>query len=447
MALGGGNFVAQNKILPGSYINFVAASRASAVLSDRGIVAMPLAMSWGPEGEVFEVTKDEFLKNSKKIFGYDYAADEMLGMRELFKHAQKGLFYRLGTGATNASNNYAEAIYPGTRGNDISIVISKNNNGNEGTFDVKTLLDNVVVDVQKAVTTTTNLKANDYVTWIENINLAESVKEPLLGGEDVVEVALSRGTDATDIDYEAFLEKIESYSFNTLAVADNAKNELFVQFTISMREDKGVKFQTVLYNTSANHEGIISVTNNILGADGNETDGNKLVYWVAGAEAGCSINKTLTNSTYDGELDICVDYTQEQLETAIKNGEFLFHRVGNEVRVLEDINTLTVYDDEKNSDFSDNQVIRVLDQVGNDIAALFNEHYLGKMPNDESSRIGLWSDIVTHHKKLESLRVIENFDSEHVTVEKGEDKKSVVVTDIVTPVCAMTKLYMTVVVE
>lgn len=47
MALGGGEFITQNKILPGSYINFVAASRATAILSDRGIVAMPLVMSWG----------------------------------------------------------------------------------------------------------------------------------------------------------------------------------------------------------------------------------------------------------------------------------------------------------------------------------------------------------------------------------------------------------------
>jgi len=41
MPLGGGNFVIQNKVLPGSYINFVSASAASSALSDRGIVAYP----------------------------------------------------------------------------------------------------------------------------------------------------------------------------------------------------------------------------------------------------------------------------------------------------------------------------------------------------------------------------------------------------------------------
>lgn len=436
MALGGGKFIAQNKILPGSYINFVAASRASEIISDRGIIAMPLTMSWGPQGEVFEVTKDDFMKNSRKIFGYDYTADEMLGMRELFKNAQKGLFFRLGSSAVCASNKYADAVYPGTRGNDISFVISKNKE-NEETFDIKTLLDDVVVDIQKAVTTTVDLKPNNFVKWKENVALTETAK-----------ISLANGTNATTCEnYDDFLEKIESRSFNTLTVADQNANAVFEDFTISMREDKGVKIQTVLYKSTANHEGIISVGNELLEKDGVEVDNEMLVYWVAGAEAGCSVNKTLTNSTYDGELNIYVDYTQKQLEDAIAGGKFLFHRVGDSVRVLEDINTLTKYDDEKNPDFSDNQVIRVLDQVGNDIAVLFNEHYLGKMPNDESSRIGLWSDIVTHHKQLESLRAIENFESEHVTVEKGEGKKSVIVTDIVTPVCAMTKLYMTVVVE
>jgi len=42
MALGGGTFLVQNKVLPGSYINFISAARASAVLSDRGVATMPL---------------------------------------------------------------------------------------------------------------------------------------------------------------------------------------------------------------------------------------------------------------------------------------------------------------------------------------------------------------------------------------------------------------------
>lgn len=76
MALGGGTFTSQNKELPGAYINFVSAASASAALSDRGIATMPLELDWGVEGEVFEVTNEDFQKNSLKLFGYvgDYTS-------------------------------------------------------------------------------------------------------------------------------------------------------------------------------------------------------------------------------------------------------------------------------------------------------------------------------------------------------------------------------------
>ena len=72
MALGGGTFTVQNKKLPGAYINFVSAARASASLSDRGFAAMPLVLDWGENSKVFAVTQEDFMRNSTKIFGYDY---------------------------------------------------------------------------------------------------------------------------------------------------------------------------------------------------------------------------------------------------------------------------------------------------------------------------------------------------------------------------------------
>ena len=88
----------------------------------------------------------------------------------------------------------------------------------------------------------------------------------------------------------------------------------------------------------------------------------------------------------------------------------------------------------------------MLDQIGNDIAVLFNTQYLGKVPNNDAGRTALWNDIVTYNKELMGIEAIENFVAEDVTVSKGEDKKSVVVVNQVTPVNAMSKLYMTVIV-
>ena len=123
MALGGGTYLVQNKVLPGAYMNFVSASRASATLSDRGIAALPLALDWGPEQTVFAVTNGEFQTDSMKIFGHTYTDAAMLPLRELFQHCKTAYLFRLNSGGTKASCTYAEARYPGARGNALRVVI------------------------------------------------------------------------------------------------------------------------------------------------------------------------------------------------------------------------------------------------------------------------------------------------------------------------------------
>ena len=141
------------------------------------------------------------------------------------------------------------------------------------------------------------------------------------------------------------------------------------------------------------------------------------------------------------------NYTQVQLAAALDEGKFMFHQVGDDVRVLEDINTLVTTTEEKGEDFKSNQTIRVIDQIGNDIAVLFNTKYLGIIPNNSSGRISLWNDIVKHHQELQGIQAIENFVAEDVVVTQGNEKKAVVVDDAVEPVNAMAKLYMTCVIS
>ena len=93
--------------------------------------------------------------------------------------------------------------------------------------------------------------------------------------------------------------------------------------------------------------------------------------------------------------------------------------------------------------FKDNQTVRVIDQIANDIAVLFNTKYIGKIPNNASGRISLWNDVVTYYKNLESLQAIENFNSEDVEIEQGATKKSVVMIGKINIVGSMSQLYMT----
>jgi hypothetical protein len=441
MALGGGVFITQNKVLPGSYINFVSASRATATLADRGVAAMPITIPWGVDGEIFTVTNEEFQKDSLKIFGYPYTAPELKGLRDLFINIKEGHFFKINSGGAKASNTYCTAKYAGTRGNQIQTVIAENEASTElnPLFDVATYFDGILVDEQLGIEKAADLQNNDFCDWKSAATLAVTAG-----------VTCTNGSDGSTLDanYQTFLDKLEAYTFN--AVGTTSTNEtikgLFANWTKRMRDEVGVKFQCVLYRyASADFEGVISVENKLVGEESNETA--SLVYWVTGAEAGCEVNKSLTNATYTGEYAVDVDYTQKQLEDGIKAGKLMFHKVNDTVRLLEDINTFVSVTDDKSADFSSNQTIRVLDQIGNDIAALFNTKYLGKVPNDNAGRISLWNDIVKHHQELERIRAIEDFEPERLTVAQGETKKAVMVTDYVTPVSAMAQLYMTVIVE
>lgn len=432
MALGGGTFTVQNKVLPGAYINFVSLATATATLSDRGYATMPLELDWGIEGEVFEVTNADFQKNSMKIFGYDYTNEKLKGLRDLFKNITTLFAYRLNGDGVKASNTFATAKYAGTRGNDIKIQVQVNVD-DDSLFDVNTYLGTVMVDSQ-TVSKAADLVANDYVTFKSSAELSSTAGTPLEGGTNGA---------VTGTNHQAYLDKIESYSFNAMGVVttENTIKSLYDAFCKRMRDEVGAKFQVVLYNKASDYEGVINVKNKTTDEGWSEAS---LVYWVTGISAGCAVNKSNLNKVYDGEFAINVDYTQTQLTKAIQAGEFTLHQVGDDIRVLEDINSLVTETETKAYIFKDNQTIRVIDQIANDIAVLFNTKYLGAVPNDEAGRISLWADIVKHHEQLQDIRAIENFTDEDVKVSQGDTKKAVVVQDAVTVVNAMAKLYMTV---
>ena len=441
MALGGGTWLVQNKVLPGSYINFSSIAKASATLSDRGYAAAPFVLSWGPEDEVFAVTSGEFQKNSKAIFGYPYDHPKMWALREIFLHATTVYCYRLGLGAIKATNAHASAKYPGVRGNDISIVIAANVD-DPALWDVSTVLDGIKVDTQ-TVATVEDLAPNDYVVFNTKTELKATAGMPLQGGADAEGV--------TGDSHQAFLDKIEPYAFNAMCcpAADPTIVKLYATYTERMRDEVGAKFQLVAWQPSTvDYEGVIGVWNTATHPTIKDMEEHAVVYWATGAQAGVAVNKSLTNAKYDGELVLNTDYKQPELTAALKAGKFMFHNVNGLTRVLEDINTLLTLSDTKGEVFQSNQTMRVCDQIANDVAVLFNERYVGVVPNDASGRSTLWGDITHYIKELEKIRAVENFDPDTVTCEQGDKKKAVlVVVNGLNVVNAMAQLYMSVIIQ
>lgn len=430
MALGGGTFIVQNKVLPGAYINFVSQPRALGGLGERGTICLAMALDWGPSG-MMTVESADFQTGAKTIFGYDYVSMELRPIRELFQYGKTAKIYRLNSGEkakAQLGTLLATAKWGGSRGNSLKVVITKNVD-TEGVFDVKTFLEGEAVDTQTAKTAE-ELKPNEFVVFSGNGALTPTAGTALVGGTN---------KEVTGTEYSAFLEAAEMEDFQVLVYGgeDALTQGLFEAFTKRMRNEEGIKFVTVLFDyKKADFEGIISVKNETV------EDRAGLVYWVAGAEAGANVNESLTNRKYNGEFTVKAKYKKSQFITGLKEGEFLFYEDGQDVRVLSDINTFTSFEPARNDDFSSNRVVRVLDAIANDVAGIFSRYYLGKQSNHADGRNLLKTEIIRYHEQLQSIDAIEGFLAEDITVNQGVGKRDVVVFEKVKPTDAMEKLYM-----
>ena len=236
MALGGGTFLVQNKVLPGAYINFVSRPRAMGVMGERGVVCMGMELDWGPQ-EMMTVEAADFQTNAMEVFGFGYSHDKMKDMRELFCGAKTAKIYRINSG-TAATAKIGEltvtAKYGGLRGNDLRVVVAENVD-EEGMFDVATYMDMEQVDVQ-TVADIDSLEENKFVKFSGTGALTATAATPLTGGT-TEEVSGSGYTD--------FLATAEKEDFNVLAYngTDEVTKKLFVSFTKRLRDEEGVKFE------------------------------------------------------------------------------------------------------------------------------------------------------------------------------------------------------------
>lgn len=446
MAYGGGTFVTQNKVLPGAYINVVSTARATATVSDRGIAAIMLPLTAATAGKVIEITALEYLQDAEKILGEGLPQTTIDALDELFCKATSAFIYNNYSG--EGAKAVAEITLEGTTPTGGTVNITG------GTTTVSALGDiNIGSNTLEALFT---LSLNDAPTaWTESTTIP--------AGAHIVLTAVNAGAlvagDKTTLEGSGFavtdgtstiaaptmgqqLKALEPYDFNCIACYTDEEDDVsdFCSQIELWRDTVGKKCVGVVYNQDdPDYEGIINVINTVNDEGAPEY---ALVAWVTGAQAGCEVNASVQNTKYDGKWEVVCEQSQTELEDCIEAGQFVFHMAYGDIVVLDDINSLVTTTVDKGDDFKSNQTIRVVDQIANDIAKLFCTKYIGKIPNDADGRVSLWADIVKHHQQLADIRAITDFESEDVVVSQGDTRKDVVVDDSITPVNAMSKLYL-----
>ena len=445
--MAGGTWTSQNKIRPGVYIRFTSTRGLGLTASDRGTVAIPKSLSWGPVETVQEI---EAGADMTPYTGYDITNPNNRFLNEMFKGTNrtaapsKVLLYRLGaTGQLAASANIspltANAKYPGVRGNDISIVITELTSPAD-TFTVTTVVDGDTVD-QQTVQTAQELVPNDWVTWSGTGALTETAGTPLTGGAD--------GTPASS-DYSDILTAIEPYKFDVLIYdgSDSTVQDAMVAFVKRLAEEEGSYTQLVAAGlTNPDDRFVVNVNSGVTLSDGTELTPQQVTWWAGGALAGAQYNESLTYASYPNAVDVSPKLTNSGYEQALSSGQFVLFEDDGVVKVEQDINSLVTYTTDITEPYHKNRVIRLLNTIANDIYQKFSDGYIGVVNNNEAGRMQFKSAIVGYLLDIQANEGIQNFEADDVTVEAGEDIDAIVVNLAIQPVDSVEKIYVTITVN
>ncbi|MEC0310183.1 phage tail sheath family protein [Paenibacillus lautus] len=440
--MAGGTWVAQNKVRPGTYINFKARPQPLGSLGDRGIAAYPAALPWGDPASVIVLQASEFMDKSMELIGFRATDPHIRHIAAAVSKASTILLYRLGgSGSVKAKITEgpltATAKWGGSRGNDLQIVVQSNID-NTSLFDVITLLDGEEVDLQTAAEIE-ELQPSAYIDWSGTGSPTTTAGVKLTGGTD--------GT-ASGADFSAALSAFEAYQFNVLGVplTDSTSKQLTAAYVRRQREEEGKKIQAVLVDyPTADYEGIISLRNGIVTSDGLQVPPEMLLWEIAAMQAAANVNESLTYTAISNAVDAFPRLTNSETITALKNGELVITATNGAAVIEQDINTLTSFTPDRSRAFSKNRVVRVLDSLGNDIKRNFNQFYIGKVSNNDDGRALLKGEIVSYLNTLQGLGAIQNFDSQtDISVAPGSDVDAVLVELGIQPVDSIEKIYMTV---
>lgn len=447
---GGGTWTVQNKVRPGAYINFISVPKPVGTMGDRGVVAVGMPMTWGPTGELIYLTGDELISGGSlaKVGVTAFDTEESLPFRVVHSGCFKSILFRTDVGGKKATAVISENVlnvsakYTGTTGNRISVVTIKDK-PYTGVYTLQVLIDELLNE-SFTISTIAELSdiESDFVEFeVKNkdATIPETAGTPLSGGEN--------GQVSKDT-YANFLKLLDTENFQCVAILDDDSSvpPVLKEKIKIWREKRGKKVQAVVYDyPSADYEGIISVDQGFKTTT-ETVDKTLFPIWVASQTAGAEVNQSLTAKVVEDAVEIIGFIPEDEIEDALNAGKFILsYRQDGAVCVEKDINSLHEFTVDKNYAFSKNRVVRVLDQIGNDVALIFNRNYAGKVDNNDAGRDMFKTELIALFDTMQGINAIQNFEgADDITVLPGQAVDSVVVDLLIWPVDSMEKLYMTV---
>ena len=441
MTMAGGTWSSQNKVLPGVYIRFKAGTSLGLTVGERGTATICEPMSWGPVAQVMEIAAGA---DMTPYTGYDITAPQNRFLQEIFKGTNRTsapttlLLYRpTASGSAQAKvttgSLTATALYPGARGNDISVVITELTDP-ESSFLVTTVVDGVIVDQQTAAQVS-DLAANNWVTWSGSGALTATTGVSLAGGLD--------GT-VQSAAYSAYLQAIEPYAFDVMIYDgdDSIVLTALQLFIIRVNDENGQYCQLCAAEmTNPDSRYIINVNSPVTLSDGTELTPQQVTWWAGGASAGAEYYQSLTYATYPNAVSTDM-LTNSQFVSELQAGNFVLFAEDGVVKVQQDINGLITYTEYIGKVFHKNRVVRLCNTIANSIFQQFSQNFIGVVNNNAAGRARFKTAIVGLMQDIQNNQGIQNFSPDDIEVLPGQEIDAIVVNVAIQAVDSVEKIYM-----
>lgn len=419
----------QNKRIPKAYINFESREDVIIPLEDNTIAAVMVSGAWG---EIGTFTLVDGTTDFRKTFGKPI--DELIEIREALKGTGKVLAYN-GVNDTGAKATKTEdevvvtAKYKGTAGNHIHVLFKKQVDTG---MEVQTVFFGKTVDKQIV-----------YQLPFENNYVSITGTLPT---EDKT-VLLEGGTDGqtTNAEVENFLNGLDTQDFRVLALGtDQTATKALVVAKIKQWRDEGRSVGAVVNEyADADNEAVVSVGNGVTLSDGTKLSAKQCVYFIAGQYAGARLNSN-TYKKYPGAID-CERKNEAEATKLINKGHLIFAYKHEKVIVLTDVSTFTSYTAEKSRIFGKNKLIRTMDNINANVQYIFENYFIGKVPNNVNGRELFKQRIISNVLDPLVAKNALEYKADDIEIKQGITKESVVVNLPLVLTDAMEILYMTVI--
>lgn len=486
--MAGGTWRMQNKVRPGVYIN-VKGDGKPVLTTPLGRLLMfqNKPLGWGKKGIIELTATSDFTS----LTGHKNTDEVLAPVHEALKNAETVLLLNDFDGGTKSTSTKdgvytVNAKYEGEQGNNISVSFAPSPLGDGAkTQDVTvtTLFGTKQVDQAKITLPLANKEAitaaeltdekqlevhNDYVDITFGTNPADVTKELNSNGEyplytaifngltqNAANVSLAGGSNGTNKvvdDMNDYLEN-EFYAVATTAGWDESSNihKLLAEEIKLLRENVGIKARGVVPNETGvvyNYEGVSTVLNGYVLNDGTVITPNIAAARFAGMSASATPDQALTYTQLDDAVEARPKLNNDKTIEALNAGQIVFTtRAGNRVVIEQDINSLTKYTSVKPKDFSKNRVIRTLDEICTNTTQTFETSFLGKVSNNEAGRNVFKANRIGYLTGLQNQNMIRDFENTDLTLSQGDEKDAVLMELYVTPVDAMEKLYVNLIVR